>query len=159
MRHIILLTVFVFTTTYGFSQSILETAEKYLEAYQNLDFKTMETFYHEDAQFIDPTYYIVDKKGFHIKGKKNIIETLTKGFQGTLKWKLVIQNKFVNGKFVVVSGKINSKVEGKNWGRPDKKELVLEHSFVTVLKFEKKKIKEHKDYIDYITAGKQITSQ
>ncbi len=159
MRRIIFLAIVLFSIANLSGQSTLERAQNYLKAYQNLDFKTMKTLYHDEAEFIDPTFYLLNSKGFYVKGKENIIKTLSKGFQGTKQWKLDITHLFENGNFVVVSGRINSKVAGSVWGRPDKKELVFNHAFVTILKFKNGKVIEHRDYINYVEAGQQLRNQ
>ena len=156
----LLATLFVLLLPYTcLGQSNEQIAEHYFEAYQNLDFDELAKFYDDEAVFTDPTFYIINPDGFHIVGKDNIISTLKKGFMGTLTWKLDFKVKFAAGNYVVVAGNINSKVKGEVWGRPDKKELNFNHSFTTILQFKDKKVKEHRDYIDYITAGKQLGSQ
>ncbi len=155
-----IISIFIFLMSFSLAaQSIMSIADQYFEAYQALDFKKMSKLYADDVVFTDPTFSAINPAGFHLKGKDNVIKTLTEGFHGTLKWKLEFNSKFKTGQYVIVSGTIHSETKGAVWGKPEKEKLRFDHSFTTILKFHKGIIVEHRDYIDYEDASKQLRKQ
>jgi len=136
----------------------LELAERYLSAYEHLDWETLAGFYADDAVWHDPTSAEIGAPGVPVAGREAIVQHLERATAGILAMDFEFDRVFHSAGVVVNVGLFRYETRHPDPSRSDET-LRFELDTVIVLEIEKGLVRRHTDYADFEAWGRQYQEQ
>lgn len=129
-------------------QVTIEAANRYLDAYQKLDFVELERSYAEGAAFEDPTSLMIQGIGgpFVWRGREKILAGIRTWAQSISSLRYDIDDVYEASGRVVFVGAVNPVVA--TGAGP----VQYKYRIVTIITIEDGRVVEHRDYTDYAGA-------
>ncbi len=136
---------------------LVERADRYFRAYREDDPRTMEGLLHDDAVYLDPTRAAVAEP-LEVRGKYDILAMVEQAAGNAGDLQVDVRWSFASNRHVVYECLARYTMDGAEVGAPGST-FRLEHPVLHVLEFRDGLVVEHRRYLDYATAGRQIEKQ
>lgn len=132
----------------------LETALRYVKAYEELDFDKMGTFFHDSIVFEDLTYEEFYQQQGVVTGKAAVIHAWKTAFKQKPEYIMItVREAFASNSYVVLDQIF------ENMTKVGNKTSLIKGQMLTVLKFKDGKIINQKDFTEYAAFNRQMLSQ
>ncbi|QSE96109.1 nuclear transport factor 2 family protein [Fulvivirga lutea] len=153
MKRIIMISALAFIGVASYSQSNVEIANKFFEAYEAQDFDKMASYWHDSVRGQDVVYGDLFKTQDTYFGRETILSLWKEAFRIKPNYiNIDIREQFTSGNFVVTDQLFETSTTR------DGKVNVIHGEMITVFKFENGKIREQYDFGDYYAWDRQTKS-
>ncbi len=147
----------LFPQAQGREAELAKRADRYFEAYRDDDPRTMDGLLADEAVYLDPTSVTVGEP-IEVRGKYEILAMIEQAAGDAGDLEVDVRFRFYSNRHAFYVCQASYAIDGAELGAPGT-EFRLEHPVVHVLEFEDGKVVEHRRYLDYAAAGRQIEAQ